>query len=818
MIFMCLIYLKKLIYIIFIIYLINKTVNSQQIQNINVLFINEPDNHPASKAIEVVEKYIKTNSKYGLRLNIYKIELNKSNAESCMDSICKKYDQSIENKQPPHIVLDTTKSGLTSQTVKLFTRSLGLPTFSVAYEQHADHLKYWNKFKKNEKSYLLQIIPPTDVIPILVKEFIRENYLFDVAILYDETFFINQKQKFLLRHIETRHVVSAIADERKSRIDQIERLIKLNINHFFILGTLKSISQVLESVKPKYFDHNFVWYAVSHQEGTLNVKPNNASIIFVQPVISPEHRERFNMLRYEYNLNDQIQIMAFFYFDLALTSILTIRNIMRSGNWSADMEYIKCADYENNNIPLRYIHLYDYFKEVTEPTTYGDFQYHSFRSHIYNFRNYYTMQININLLQIEEGNVINSKPIRTMWNGPFTLNKHANDEDNKCYKANTLYRIFTVVQAPFVIRDDTAPNGYKGYCIDLINEIADILQFNYTIQEVEDGKFGNMNEKGEWNGVIRKLIDKEADIGLGSLSVMSEREMVVDFTVPYYGLVGITIMMHKANNTRSSSMFKFITVLESNVWLCILGAYLFTTFLIWLFERLSPFSYQNNREKYQDNVDQIRVFTFKECLWFSITSLTSQGGGEVPKNISGHLLAAFWWLFGFIIIASYTANLSAFLTVSDINIPVESLDDLSKQYKIDYAPLNDSMVMAYFQRMANVEQMFHKIWKNMILNDSLTHLHRSKLAVWDYPISDKYNKMLNTMHKTKLPNNLEEAVSRVRNSTGVRGFAFLGDATDIRYLVMTNCDLQIIGEEFSLKPYAIAVQMGSHLKDKFNNA
>lgn len=106
-----------------------------------------------------------------------------------------------------------------------------------------------------------------------------------------------------------------------------------------------------------------------------------------------------------------------------------------------------------------------------------------------------------------------------------------------------LYRIYTVVQAPFIIKDENAPKGFKGYCIDLINEIAQIVGFDYDIKEVDDKKFGNMNEKGEWNGVVRKLIDKQADIGLGSMSVMAERETVIDFTVPYYDLVGITIMM-----------------------------------------------------------------------------------------------------------------------------------------------------------------------------------------------------------------------------------------------------------------------------------
>lgn len=178
----------------------------------------------------------------------------------------------------------------------------------------------------------------------------------------------------------------------------------------------------------------------------------------------------------------------------------------------------------------------------------------------------------------------------------------------------------------------------------------------------------------------------------------------------------------------------------------------------------------------------------------------------------------FFILNRFIIIASYTANLAAFLTVSRLDTPVESLDDLAKQYKILYAPLNGSSSMTYFQRMSQIEGRFYEIWKDMSLNDSLTPVERSKLAVWDYPVSDKYTKMWQAMQEAGLPNTLEEAVARVRNSTAATGFAFLGDATDIRYLVMTNCDLQIVGEEFSRKPYAIAVQQGSPLKDQFNNA
>lgn len=102
------------------------------------------------------------------------------------------------------------------------------------------------------------------------------------------------------------------------------------------------------------------------------------------------------------------------------------------------------------------------------------------------------------------------------------------------------------------------------------------------------------------------------------------------------------------------------------------------------------------------------------------------------------------------------------MTVSRLDTPVESLDDLSKQYKILYAPLNGSSAMTYFERMADIERRFYEIWKDMSLNDSLTPVERSKLAVWDYPVSDKYTKMWQAMKEASLPISLEDAVSRVR--------------------------------------------------------
>lgn len=153
--------------------------------------------------------------------------------------------------------------------------------------------------------------------------------------------------------------------------------------------------------------------------------------------------------------------------------------------------------------------------------------------------------------------------------------------------------------------------------------------------------------------------------------------------------------------------WKFVTVLEYSVWICIAGAYFFTSVLLWFFDRSSPYSYRNDPDRYKNDVEK-RHFTLKESLWFCITSLTPQGGGEAPKALSGRLVAATWWLFGFIVIASYTANLAAFLTVSRLDHPINNFDELTRQYKVKYAPFEGSSTKTYFERMARIEEKFYQ--------------------------------------------------------------------------------------------------------------
>ena len=47
-------------------------------------------------------------------------------------------------------------------------------------------------------------------------------------------------------------------------------------------------------------------------------------------------------------------------------------------------------------------------------------------------------------------------------------------------------------------------------------------------------------------------------------------------------------------------------------------------------------------------------------------------------------------------------------------------------------------------------------------------------------------------------------------------FAFIHDASEIKYNYYQNCNFTEIGEPFAEQPYAVAVQQGSHLQEEIS--
>ncbi|KAK4296128.1 hypothetical protein Pmani_031354 [Petrolisthes manimaculis] len=376
------------------------------------------------------------------------------------------------------------------------------------------------------------------------------------------------------------------------------------------------------------------------------------------------------------------------------------------------------------------------------------------------------------------------------------------------------FKIGTIMAPPWVSLkpgvthlNNGSPDDYDGYCVALAARLSQIMKFDYDFVFPADGQYGARQKNGSWNGLIADLANGVTDMILAPLTMTSEREEVIDFVAPYFDQSGISIVIRKRQ--REENLFKFMQVLRAEVWFSIVAALVVTGVMIWLLDKFSPYSAQNNATLYPPNC---RRFTLKESFWFALTSFTPQGGGEAPKALSGRTLVAAYWLFVVLMLATFTANLAAFLTVERMQSQIQSLEALARQAKINFTTTSSTSVYEYFDNMAKAEEELFRVWKELTLNSTSD---QSKYRVWDYPIKEQYTHILQVIQDSQPVQMASQGFHRVlENKKGE--FAFIHDASEIRYQVYQDCLLTEVGEPFAEQPYAIAVQQGSHLQDEIS--
>ncbi|CAH0547819.1 unnamed protein product [Brassicogethes aeneus] len=371
------------------------------------------------------------------------------------------------------------------------------------------------------------------------------------------------------------------------------------------------------------------------------------------------------------------------------------------------------------------------------------------------------------------------------------------------------YRVGITHAIPWSYKEKDPKTGqmyWTGYCADFTQKLSELMDFDYDFVEPKNGTFGSKID-GLWDGVIGDLVTGETDLAITAMIMTASREEVVDFVAPYFEQTGISIVIRKP--VRKTSLFKFMTVLKLEVWLSIVGALISTGFMVWFLDKYSPYSARNNKKAYPY---PCREFTLKESFWFALTSFTPQGGGEAPKALSGRTLVAAYWLFVVLMLATFTANLAAFLTVERMQAPVQSLEQLARQSRINYTVVQDSLTHEYFINMKHAEDTIYRMWKELTLNTSTDD---KRYRVWDYPIREQYGQILLAINDSNPVANASEGFRIVDEHLNA-DFAFIHDSSEIKYEITRNCNLTEVGEIFGEKPYAIAIQQGSHLNDEIS--
>ncbi|XP_042365536.1 LOW QUALITY PROTEIN: glutamate receptor ionotropic, NMDA 3A [Plectropomus leopardus] len=203
-------------------------------------------------------------------------------------------------------------------------------------------------------------------------------------------------------------------------------------------------------------------------------------------------------------------------------------------------------------------------------------------------------------------------------------------------------------------RNGSVPTELKkccyGYCIDLLEKLAEDMGFTFDLYIVGDGKYGGF-KNGRWTGLVGDLLSGAAHLAVTSFSINSARSQVIDFTSPFFSTsLGILV---RTRDT-AAPIGAFMWPLHWSMWLGIFVSLHVTAIFLTLYEWHSPFG-MTPRGRNRD-----RVFSFSSALNVCYAILFGRTVAiKPPKCWTGRLLMNLWAIFCLFCLSTYTANLAA---------------------------------------------------------------------------------------------------------------------------------------------------------------
>ncbi|XP_058806932.1 glutamate receptor ionotropic, NMDA 2D-like isoform X6 [Phymastichus coffea] len=363
-------------------------------------------------------------------------------------------------------------------------------------------------------------------------------------------------------------------------------------------------------------------------------------------------------------------------------------------------------------------------------------------------------------------------------------------------------------------RNGTAFQCCSGFCIDLLQKFSEEMGFTYELVRVEDGKWGTI-ENGKWNGLMAELVNRKTDMVMTSLKINSEREAVVDFSVPFME-TGSAIVV--AKRTGIISPTAFLEPFDTASWMLVgFVAIHSATFMIFLFEWLSPSSFgmpdysagtkpkpqrrqqhrqhqrQHQRHRYRHEREPLQQpakpprqqHRFSLCrVYWLVWAVLFQAAVHVdsPRGFTARFMTNVWAMFAVVFLAIYTANLAAFM--------------ITREEFFDFSGVDD-------QRLARPTSH-----KPPIKFGTVPFTHTDSVLA-------KYFKEMYAYMRTHSKGSVSEGVEAVVNGDLD---AFIYDGTVIDYLVSQDqdCRLLTVGSWYAMTGYGLAFPRNSRFLKMFN--
>ncbi|XP_043783847.1 glutamate receptor ionotropic, NMDA 3A [Cervus elaphus] len=264
----------------------------------------------------------------------------------------------------------------------------------------------------------------------------------------------------------------------------------------------------------------------------------------------------------------------------------------------------------------------------------------------------------------------------TLIEHPFVFTREVDDEglcpagqlclDPMTNDSSVLDSLFSSLHSS----NDTVPITLKkccyGYCIDLLEKLAEDMNFDFDLYIVGDGKYGAW-KNGHWTGLVGDLLSGSAHLAVTSFSINTARSQVIDFTSPFFSTsLGILV---RTRDT-AAPIGAFMWPLHWTMWLGIFVALHITAIFLTLYEWKSPFGMTpkgRNRSK---------VFSFSSALNVCYALLFGRTAAiKPPKCWTGRFLMNLWAIFCMFCLSTYTANLAAVMVGEKIYEELSGIHD-----------------------------------------------------------------------------------------------------------------------------------------------
>lgn len=207
-----------------------------------------------------------------------------------------------------------------------------------------------------------------------------------------------------------------------------------------------------------------------------------------------------------------------------------------------------------------------------------------------------------------------------------------------------------------------------GHDIELLNGIAKMLNFNLTIDILfETAAWGQIFENGSATGVMRRVINREADIGIGTYYLTSTRAKYMSFI--QYSYVDTILTVPRALTL--SPLEKLLSPFSRALWISLMLSFCIGFCVISLLLKFNAGRF---------------ALHFGNNLHMNMLSIMLNGyqnDQHLPQQSSARFIFLSFVLFCMVINTLYTGQIFKFLQSDQRHAEIETIDELiEKNYDI----------------------------------------------------------------------------------------------------------------------------------------